>query len=96
MTPQDEARIEQTLAQMLKEAAQDPSALDGRSARSLQRSGAQLQKWGAEGQHAAALQRLRGQVSKLCGKAGLQPAQRSACEAILPTATAAKAGTKPV
>ncbi len=85
LAPQDAARIEKVAAQMLREAAADAGAFDGRSVRSLQRAGSKLVAWNGEGKHAAAMKRLQGQLNGVC--AGLSKAdaagQRAACEKLL-------------
>src|SRR6478609_1402152 len=62
LAPQDAAKIEKTAAQLFSEAAQDKSAFYERSARSLQKVGAKLNSWNADGQHAAAITRLKTQL----------------------------------
>ena len=91
LAPQDAATIEKTAAQLLSEAARDRSAFEGRSARSLQRAGAQLLSWNKGGQHAATLRRLQTQLDGVCaklrgetgGEASGQAAARRACAAVL-------------
>ena len=85
LAPQDTARIEKVAAQLLGEAARDPSAFEGRSARSLQRAGAKLVSWNSGGQHAPALRRLQAQLGGVCAKLGAdarQAQQRQACGAV--------------
>jgi thiol-disulfide isomerase/thioredoxin len=83
LAPQDEAAIEKTAAQLLTEAARDRGAFEGRSARSLQRAGAQLISWNTAGQHAATLRRLQTQLDGVCAKVGGAPEARRACAAVL-------------
>ncbi|MCW5636376.1 MAG: thioredoxin family protein [Rubrivivax sp.] len=86
LAPQDAVRIEKVAAQLLREAAADAGALEGRSVRSLQRVGSKLVAWSGEGKHTAVMTRLQGQLDTLCGglaKAGAAEAQRAACERLL-------------
>ena len=83
LAPQDAAAIEKTAAQLLSEAGRDRSAFEGRSARSLQRAGAQLLSWNKAGQHAAALRRLQTQLDGVCAKVVGAPEARRACTAVL-------------
>ena len=83
LAPQDGATIEKTAAQLLTEAAGDRSAFEGRSARSLQRAGAQLVSWNSTGRHAATLRRLQVQLDVVCAKVVGAPAVRRACAAML-------------
>ena len=86
LAPQEAARIEQVAAQLLREAAADSGAFEGRSARSLQRAGARLVGWNADGRNAAALRRLQAQLDGVCAKA--DAADRAACEKLLKPAPA--------
>jgi thioredoxin-like negative regulator of GroEL len=89
LAPQDEARIERTVQQLFTEAAEQPDAFFERSARSLQRVGAQLQSWNKDNKHAAVVQRLQAQMTAICAALPSQDAQRGACEAVFkPPATA--------
>ncbi|MBI5718310.1 MAG: thioredoxin family protein [Burkholderiales bacterium] len=86
LAPQDEARIEKVAAQLLREAAGDAGAFEGRSVRSLQRAGNKLAAWNGEGRHAAAMKRLQGQLDGLCAglaKGEAAAGQRAACEKLL-------------
>ena len=83
LAPQDAARIEKTAAQLLAEAARDSGAFEGRSVRSLQRIGAKLVRWNADGRQAAALRRLQRQLDALCPKGDAADGQRAACEVLL-------------
>jgi thioredoxin-like negative regulator of GroEL len=80
LAPADAARIEKLASQLLKEAADDPSAFHERSARSLQRVGGQLQKWNAQGQHQAVMQRLQAQLDRVCAQRETADGQRARCE----------------
>ncbi len=83
LSPQDAVTIEKIAAQLLSEAERDRSAFEGRSARSLQRAGAQLLSWNKAGQHAASLRRLQTQLDGVCAKVGGAPEARRACTAVL-------------
>lgn len=97
LAPQDAARIEKVAAQLLREAAGDSGAFEGRSVRSLQRAGNKLVAWNGEGKHAAAMKRLQGQVDGLCAGLGKGDAkgdaasQRATCERLLKPAPAKSA-----
>ncbi len=83
LAPQDCAKIEQTAAQLFKEAGQDKGAFYERSARSLQRVGAKLASWNAEGQHQAVLSRLKTQLNGICAKVDTADQQRATCEGLI-------------
>lgn len=83
LAPADAARIEKAAARLIGEAGADPSAFYERSARSLQRVGQQLQRWNAQGQHAAVLQRLQRQLDGVCAKVEAADGQKAACERLL-------------
>ena len=90
LAPQDAARIEKTAAQLLREAAGDTGAFEGRSAHSLKRINTKLLAWGGDGKHAAALGRLRVQLDGVCAKMDAADLQRPSCDAMLrPVAAAA-------
>ena len=87
LAPQDAARIEKVAAQLLREAAADAGAFEGRSVRSLQRVGSKLQAWNGDGRHAATMKRLQGQLDGLCaglgkGDKAVAADTRSTCEAL--------------
>jgi thioredoxin-related protein len=83
LAPQDTARIEKTAAQLLKDAAADKAAFDGRSARSLQRAAAQLQRWNSgDGQRAPTMKRLQAQLDGLCKRVDSAGGQRATCQAL--------------
>ncbi len=86
LAPTDSPRIEQTVAQIMDEAAQDDGAFSGRSARVWQRLGKKLAAWGAEADRAAVLQRLQRRLDGVCAK--LEGADRAACSAVLKPAAA--------
>lgn len=93
LAPEDAARIEKVAAALLREAAGDSGAFEGRSVRSLQRAGSKLVAWNREGRHAAAMKRLKGQLAALCAKVEAAEGQRAACRRLLePAAAASGAG----
>jgi hypothetical protein len=81
LAPGQVQRIEQAATRLLADAAKDRAAFEGRSLRSLQRAGRKLVSWSADGQQAAALQRLQGKLKPVCAKAA--PAHQAACEGLL-------------
>jgi len=81
LAPADAARIEKVAAQLLREAAADEGAFEGRSVRSLERAGSRLVGWNADGKHEAVLRRLNAQLALICAKA--EPADRAACNKLL-------------
>jgi len=94
LAPQDAARIEKVAAQLLREAAADGGAFEGRSVRSLQRASSKLVGWNGEGKHAAALKRLQGQLDGICAglaRGDAAGGQRAACEKLLKPAAAKSA-----
>jgi thioredoxin-related protein len=88
LAPADAARIEKAARQLFAEAAADKGAFYERSARSLQRVGQQLSKWGADGRQAAVMQRLRRQLDGICPKVDAADGQRATCERLLRPAAA--------
>lgn len=85
LAPKDAVRIEKTAAHLLAEAAQDKSAFYERSARSLQRVGAKLSSWNADGRYDAVLVRLKNQLDGICAKVDEADKQRETCEALIKT-----------
>ena len=83
LAPQDTPRIQKLASQLLNEAAKDTSAFEGRSARSLQRAGAKLVSWNADGKRAPVLQKLQSQLDGVCAKVDTADGQRAACQAVL-------------
>lgn len=83
LAPKDAARIEKAAAQVLGEATRDSGAFQGRSARGLQRVGTKLLAWNGDGQQAAVLRRLQGQLDSACLKVPVADGQRAACQALL-------------
>ncbi|HEV7913947.1 MAG TPA: disulfide isomerase, partial [Albitalea sp.] len=84
LAPQDEARIERTVAQLLTEAAAQPDAFYERSGRYLQKVGGKLVAWNKGGTHGAVLKRLQGQLQGVCEKLPADDAaQRGVCRGLL-------------
>jgi thioredoxin-related protein len=82
LAPEDAPRIEQAVKQLWSEASSQPNAFYERSARSLQRVSAQLQKWGNGGHHAQEMQRLQSQMQGVCAKLDAADPQRATCESL--------------
>jgi thioredoxin-like negative regulator of GroEL len=80
LAPADGARVERAVTRMIDDAAQDKSAFDGRSARSLSRVGKQLMQWNRDGKHDAVLERLRARLEPVCSKLEADAAARNACD----------------
>ena len=91
LSPDDAARVEQAVAQMITEAAGDRGAFYERSARSLQRVGTRLANWNTDGRHDAVIARLKAQLDGVCVKLDAADAQRSTCEGVLKKAAKANA-----
>ena len=87
LSPRDVGRIERASQQLIKEAARDTGAFEGRSLRSMQRVSTRLVSWNADGKQAATLQRLQKKLDPVCAKADAAQGQKTACTALLkPTA----------
>jgi len=89
LAPNDEARVEQTVARMIDEAAHDKGAFDGRSGRSLARVDKQLAQWNRDGRHNAVLARLRAQLEPVCNRIDGDAAARAACDGTIKQAAKA-------
>ena len=85
LAPQDEARIERAVQQLLQEAAAQPNAFYERSARSLQRVGGKLVAWSKDKSHAASIKRMQAQVDAVCAKLPEGDEQKAVCEGLLKT-----------
>lgn len=90
LAPNDEARIEQAVAQLFDEAKAQPNAFYERSARSLQRVGKKLQAWNEGRAHAAAMQRLQQRLNAVCAGLPDGDEQRAVCHGLLKPAAGAK------
>jgi len=85
LAPNDAKRIESTARSVFAEAAGQANAFDQRGGRSLQRLGAKLQKWNADGKHQAVVDRLSAQVQGLCAKLPPADPQHANCEGVFKT-----------
>jgi len=83
LAPGDEAAIEQTTAQLWREAATQPDAFYERSGRALKKVGGKLQTWNKSGKHGAAMARLQGQLDALCAAPSHSGDERATCRALL-------------
>lgn len=83
LAPQDEATIEKVAGQVFAEAGAQNGAFYERSARALQKVGGQLVTWNAQGRHAAALGRLRAQLSPVCARQPAADGQKATCDGLL-------------
>jgi hypothetical protein len=92
LAPQDAARVEQTAAQLFKEAAADPAAFHERSGHSLKRISTKLLAWNKDGSHQAQVRRLQAQVDGLCRVVSAADGQRASCQALLKPAPAKASG----
>jgi hypothetical protein len=91
LAPSDEAAIETATAELWREAASQPDAFYERSGRSLQRIGTKLQAWSRDRQHAAAMARLRDELSRVCAQGDRAAAERTTCQDVLKPAAARRA-----
>jgi thioredoxin-like negative regulator of GroEL len=80
LAPKDEARIEQVVQQLFKEAAAQPDVFYERSARSLQRVSDKLLAWKG---HTAAVKRLKAQLDSVCRGLPEGDGQRAVCDGLL-------------
>ena len=83
LAPGDEAAIEQTTAQLWREAATQPDAFYERSGRALKKVGGKLQTWNKGGKHGAAMTRLQGQLDALCAAPSHSAEERATCRSLL-------------
>jgi thioredoxin-like negative regulator of GroEL len=99
LAPKQVAQIERSAQQLFSEAAKDPSALDGRSLRSLQRVSTKLGTWSTgpgRTAEAAVVRRLQSRWAPACRQASPAEGRQAACQALLkPPVTAAKPANKP-
>jgi len=82
MVPQDSARIEKAAAQVIAELDAAPETFYERNRRSLEKMGAQLGKWNADGKHAAVVQKLSAQLNGICAKLPEADSARAACTGV--------------
>jgi hypothetical protein len=92
LSPKDAPRIEKTAAQLFSEAAKDGAAFEGRSLRSLRRTGTALLAWNVSGGPTEPMRRLRAQLDRICQKVDRAEGQRAACQSLLKRSEANGAG----
>ncbi len=88
LAPGDSKRIEAVAQTVFDQAAGQPNAFDQRSGRSLQRLGAELMKWNADGKHQAVVDRLNAQLDGICAKLPAGEPQRATCDGVFKPAPA--------
>jgi hypothetical protein len=79
MAPQDSARIEKAASQVIGELEAAPETFYERNRRSLEKMGAQIHTWNADGKHTAVVQKLSTQLKGVCEKLPEADAARAAC-----------------
>jgi thioredoxin-related protein len=88
LAPADAKRIEGAAHAVFAEAAAQPNAFYERSGRSLQRIGAKLVKWNADGKHQDVIDRLDAQLQGVCTRLPAGEPQRATCETVFKPAPA--------
>jgi thiol-disulfide isomerase/thioredoxin len=83
MAPQDSARIERVVAQIVSELEPAPDTFYDRNRRALERIGKKLAAWNKGGTHKAALTRLTAQMAAVCAKLPAGDSARTTCQAVL-------------
>ena len=83
LSPQDAAGIEQAATSVIGELDPVPDTFYERNLRGLERMGAKLSAWGREPAQAAALVRIRAQMSGVCAKLPAGDPARAKCSAAL-------------
>ena len=83
LAPQDTARVEQGARSVIGELEPTPDTFYERNLRGLERMGTKLSAWGKDPAHAAALARLRGQLSSVCAKLPPGDPARAKCNGAL-------------
>jgi thioredoxin-related protein len=89
LAPNDSKRIEAAAQAVFNEAAGQSNAFDQRSGRSLQRLGAKLAKWNADGKHQAVVDHLGAQVQGICTRLPAGDPQRASCDGMFKAPTKA-------
>ena len=92
MTPDDSARIERVGLEVLGELGNSPDAFYQRTRMRLEDLSDKLLEWGASGERAAVVGRLRTRTGEICNGLPAGDAGRSNCEGFLRPAASAKAG----
>jgi thioredoxin-related protein len=83
LSPQDVTRIEQAALSLIQNFEPSPATFYERNSRSLGRVAQSLHKWNANGEHAAVLMRLQGELSKVCRRLPAGDPGRISCEGSL-------------
>jgi thioredoxin-related protein len=83
LAPADEGAIEQTTAQLWREASTQSDAFYERSARALQKVGSKLQAWNKDGKHGPAMGRLQSELDALCAAPTRSADERATCRSLL-------------
>ncbi|WP_028446223.1 thioredoxin family protein [Chitinimonas koreensis] len=89
LAPQDEARIEKAASSVIGELAGTQNAFYERNRRSLEKLVAKLQGWNKDKKHDAAVKRVLGQLSGICGKLPAKDPQKPVCEGLVKPGKAA-------
>jgi hypothetical protein len=83
LTPQDAARIEAAASHVIGELEATPDTFYDRNRRDLERIGRSLATWNKDKQHAAAVQRIRAQMSGVCAQLPAADPARATCDGAL-------------
>lgn len=83
LAPEQEARIEKLVTQILAEVGATPDAFYEGNQRALERMGGKLLAWNRDGKHADAFGRLQAKLDGICDKLADAETQRAACRKIL-------------
>ena len=83
LAPQDADRVEQAAKSVIGELDPTPDTFYERNLRGLERMGAKLTAWGKDPAQAAALARIRGQMSDVCAKLPSTDPVRAKCNGAL-------------
>jgi thioredoxin-related protein len=89
LTPQDAARIERAVAQIIGELEPAPDTFYERNQRALARVGKNLAKWNKDNGHADAVRRLRAEMAGVCAKLPAGDPARPSCDSALKPGTTA-------
>jgi SRSO17 transposase len=82
LSPKESQTIEEMASRLIAQAGQDSSAFYERSARSMQRVATKLRDWNQGGREAAALSRLRAQLTTVCARLPAADEQRANCDVV--------------
>lgn len=82
MAPQDGERIEKAASQVIGELDAAPETFYERNRRSLEKMGAQLNTWNANGKHKQVVQKLSAQLDAVCAKLPEKDTARDACSGV--------------